>query len=419
MTKSCLKSISPDALTGMIFALEGMRNAIVLLNGPMGCRFYHSTTSQFITEHPRLYLPLEEGGERVPVDYTFLNDWFFRQERVPSTYLDGYDYVYGTKEKVADALRYISQNIDFDLLAIVNSPGAALIGDNLLEIARSILGDRRSVMLESPGFSEPFELGYSEALRALLAQVGPALWRDGAGTAQGEGDAKSVNMLGLSIWHRYHEGDLKELRRLFDLCGIRVNACPCAGCTVEELSHLPQADLNVVLYPEMGLESARFLEETLGQPYYVCQVPPVGFAATERMFADICELLGVSDEAFMRESERARALSWYKIKQVDTLSGKPKGVMFHVSGNDSQVRAYTEFLTDYLGMVWADPEDAELVFADANLIAELMLKNKTFCGIEINLPGMGYIDLVSKTHLGIEGSLFLIEQVLNGLMSRL
>jgi hypothetical protein len=70
-------------------------------------------------------------------------------------------------------------------------------------------------------------------------------------------------------------------------------------------------------------------------------------------------------------------------------------------------------------MVWADPEDAELVFADANLIAELMLKNKTFCGIEINLPGMGYIDLVSKTHLGIEGSLFLIEQVLNGLMSRL
>lgn len=419
MTKSCLKSISPDALSGMIFALEGMRNAIVLLNGPMGCRFYHSTTSQFITEHPRLYLPLEEGGERVPVDYTFLNDWFFRQERVPSTYLDGYDYVYGTKEKVADALRYISQNIDFDLLAIVNSPGAALIGDNLLEIARSILGDRRSVMLESPGFSEPFELGYSEALRALLAQVGPALWRDGAGTAKGEGDAKSVNMLGLSIWHRYHEGDLKELRRLFDLCGIRVNACPCAGCTVEELSHLPQADLNVVLYPEMGLESARFLEETLGQPYYVCQVPPVGFAATERMFADICELLGVSDEAFMRESERARALSWYKIKQVDTLSGKPKGVMFHVSGNDSQVRAYAEFLTDYLGMVWADPEDAELVFADANLIAELMLKNKTFCGIEINLPGMGYIDLVSKTHLGIEGSLFLIEQVLNGLMSRL
>ena len=109
MTESCLKSISPDSLTGMIFALEGVRKTVVLLNGPMGCRFYHSTTSQFITVHPALYLPLEEGGKRVPVDYSFLNDWFFRQERVPSTYLDGYDYVYGTKEKVAAALSYSSK----------------------------------------------------------------------------------------------------------------------------------------------------------------------------------------------------------------------------------------------------------------------------------------------------------------------
>ncbi len=421
MTKSCLKSISPDALTGIIFAFEGMKNAVVLLNGPMGCRFYHSTTSQFITMHPPLRLPLTEGGERVPVDYTFLNDWFFRQERVPSTYLDGYDYVYGTKDKVAEALDYIVGAIDFDLLAIVNSPGAALIGDNLLEIARSKLGNQRSVMLESPGFSEPFERGYSQALYALLDQVGRNLWSDGASAgipAAAEGE-KSVNILGLSIWQRYYEGDLKELRRLFELCGIRVNACPCVGCTIDELATLPQADLNVVLDPQMGAEAAQLLEEACGQPYYVCPTLPVGFAATQRMFADICEILGLSDEPLVLEAEKARALAWYKIRQVDVSSGKPKGVTFHVAGNEAQVKAYTAFLSEYLGMVAAAPEDAELVFADANLIAELMLTNKTFCGIEISQPGMGYIDLIPKTHLGIEGALFLIEQVLNGLMSRL
>ena len=415
----------------MIFALEGMQNVVVLLNGPMGCRFYHSTTSHYITMHAPLYLPLEEGGERVPVDYTFLNDWFFRQERVPSTYLDAYDYVYGTKEKVADALRYISKTIDFELLAIVNSPGAALIGDNLLELARSILGDRRSVMLESPGFSESVEWGYSEALRALLDQVGRVLWRERAeggsgaqgrnyaGSAQGDDGSKSVNLLGISIWQRYYEGDLKELRRLFALCGVRVNAVPCAGCSVDELACIPQADLNVVLYPEMGADAARLLEEACGQPYYICPFLPVGFGATERVMADICELLGVSDAPLMHESERSRALAWYKINQVDVTSGKPKGVTFHVSGNGSQVRSYSAFLQEYLGMVPADPEHAELVFADANLIAELMLRNTTFCGIEINEPTMGYIDVIPKTHLGIEGALFLIEQVLNGLMSRL
>ena len=40
-----LYSIHPDGITGMIFAMEGIKNAVVLLNGPMGCRFYHSTTS--------------------------------------------------------------------------------------------------------------------------------------------------------------------------------------------------------------------------------------------------------------------------------------------------------------------------------------------------------------------------------------
>jgi len=31
---------------------------------------------------------------------------------------------------------------------------------------------------------------------------------------------------------------------------------------------------------------------------------------------------------------------------------------------------------------------------------------------------MGYTDLTVKTHMGIEGALFLTEQVLNGIMSK-
>ena len=101
------------------------------------------------------------------------------------------------------------------------------------------------------------------------------------------------------------------------------------------------------------------------------------------------------------------------------MSGKPKGLSFYVGGSPSQKAAYTTFLSDYLAMNAAEADGAELVFADANLISELMLRNRTFCGIEINQPGMGYIDLIPKTHLGIEGALFLTEQVLNGMMSRL
>ncbi len=417
MTERSLKSISPDGLTGMIFAVEGMKNAIVLLNGPMGCRFYHSTTSQFLSIRPLLYLPTEDGTERVRVDYNYLNDWFFRQERVPCTYLDGYDYVYSTRDKVSRALDFIRENIAFDLIAIVNSPGAALIGDNLLELAREKLGGCRAVMLESSGYSTSFEAGYEAAALALLQQVGAPMW-DASPSVPRTGRPR-VNLLGLSIWQRYYEGDLKELRRLFALCGIEVGAALCADCSIAELGSMPDADLNVVLYPEMGLDAAKYMQEHCGTPYYVCPVLPLGFSAVEKIFSEICAILGAKPDALLTESEKARALAWYKINGIHMSFGKPKGVKFHVAGNDSQVRSYAAFLTDYLGMEETGPDEAELVFAEANLISELMLRNRTFCGIEISLPGMGYTDLLPKTHLGIEGALFLIEQVLNGLMSKL
>ena len=78
---------------------------------------------------------------------------------------------------------------------------------------------------------------------------------------------------------------------------------------------------------------------------------------------------------------------------------------------DAQLRAATEKPMEETA--------AELVFGNANTIAMLKTRSQAFCGIEISNPGMGYTDLVPKTHMGIRGALFLVEQVINGLMSRL
>ncbi len=477
MTRHCSKNISPDSITGMIFAMEGMKKTVVLLNGPMGCKFYHSTTSQFLAVRPRLYLPAEQCQEgedikKVPVDYNYLNSWFFRQPRVPCTYLDSYDYVYGTADKVREGLLFLRKHVDFDLIAIVNSPGASLIGDNLKELAGEILPDRLCVMLESPGYSQDFASGYEAAALETLKQVGAKLWK---GIVQGTEipeekvsekileaklsgrqafGSKSVNLLGLSIWQRYLDGDLAELTRLFALCGIKINCCLAAGNSLGELKNLPNADLNVVLYPEMGRECAEFLSQTLGMNCYICDGPPIGFKATESMLQDICRLLEIGNlpEGFVEESEKARAMAWYKINDIYQMCGLPKGVTFAVEGMDSEVYAYSRFFMEYLGMIpdclsligEREPQmrerletlleiyhagcpqkkdiletKAELVFGNANTIAALKTGKRAFCGIEISLPGMGYVDVVPKTHLGIKGALFLTEQVLNGLMSKI
>ncbi|MBE5997457.1 MAG: oxidoreductase [Lachnospiraceae bacterium] len=466
MTVNCSNNISPDGITGMIFGLEGIRRTVVLLNGPMGCRFYHSTTSQFLTIRPLLCMP-SDTGDKVPVDYNYLNNWFFRQQRVPCTWLDGHDYVYGTEEKVREGILHMKEHIAFDLLAVVNSPGASLIGDRLLEIVHELLPDKDCVLMESPGFSVEYDYGYEQACLQLLSQ-NRLLDVKTEGRRQ-EGKLR-VNVIGLSIFDRYFEGDREEIGRILALCGLEAGCFLMADCSMEEIRNLPDADLNLVINPQRGKRIAEALEKHYGTPFYVCDGLPVGFAAVEKMCRDLASLLGTDSSAVLEESRRARAYAWYKINGIYESSGLPQGALFAVSGSFAQVYAYTAFLTGYLGMLpdalelETEPQPserkmltrllaeyhsenalrkpleetaAEIVLGNANVIASLTarkgedlsagqsadgggrLSAPPFSGIEISLPGMGYTDLVKKTHLGISGALFLTEQILNGLMTRL
>ena len=40
----------------------------------------------------------------------------------------------------------------------------------------------------------------------------------------------------------------------------------------KEISQLPEASLNLVVYPELGLASAEFLQEMLGQKYIIASL---------------------------------------------------------------------------------------------------------------------------------------------------
>lgn len=429
MTEFCSKSISgseirsitPDGISGMIFTMEGIKNSVILLNGPMGCKFYHSTTSQFLMPRPALYLPVTEGDEPVEVRFDFLNEWFFRQPRVPCTWLDGHDYVYGTLEKVTEGLRYIKEHVPCDLITVVNAPGASLIGDDPREICREIFPDIPAIVLESPGFSMEYYDGCNTAILELFRQAGDRLWKDAV--KKGADHKPTVNILGISIWQKYALGDMNEMRRILSLCGVDVNTILCAGCTLDEMKKIPQADLNIVLYPEMGLSGAKWLQQNLDMPHYVCDVPPIGFDATMKFAEDISALLKTDCSKVKEEIEMARAKAWYGINGIYNACGKPDGTIFAVKSFPSQEKGITQFLTNYLGMI-PDPSDishtkAEIVFSDANIISELMLRKKEFCGIEIANPTMGYVDVIEKTLLGVNGALFLTEQVLNSFMTRI
>ncbi len=433
MTDSYLTSITPDSISGLLFGFEGIERTVVVLNGPTGCKFYHSSVSD------------DQGlrqQEFDPLHYPLL--WYFGQPRVPCTYLDQRDYIYGSRAKLEELLDFLQKNLEFDLLAVVNSPGAALIGDNLEQIVRRKMGDKPVVIVESPGYSQTIWQGYEQACRALIRNFAePTERRRTAGK-------KRVNLLGLSLFHKYYRGDLQELQRLLGLCGIEVNCALCCRCTLEEIRRLPETDLNVVLYPEYGLDAAKLLEEAFGMPY-VSPGVPVGFSATESWIKTLCDHLGCDAEPALEVSRRGRADAYIHISRLNSLTGLPKGVEFAVHGTCAQCLAYAQFLIRYFGMsaecisLLDDPEEnredyrelcallkqydmasalekdilhteASIVLADANILAKLKLRHHRFGGIEISLPSFGYVDVIPKTHMGVAGSLLLCEQILNGLL---
>jgi len=441
-------SITPDGLTGSIFAAEGVRNALTILNGPTGCKFYHSAIADSQTIRQSEFDP-----------HVYSDLWYFGHPRVPCTYLDRDDYIYGSEKKLREILAFVRENAVYDLICIINSPAAALIGDDLKGFARKTDERNPVVVIESPGYSTDVSVGFETATFHILK----ALLPEGARTPQmsqspkfsesalSNKQKKSVNIIGLSIYHKYHRGDVRELARMFSLCGIHVNCFLCGGGTVGEIQTVPEADLNVVIHPEYGLKTAAWLEETYGTPWYSLSHAPVGFEASERMVREVSERLGCDASGFFEESARARADAYAFVSRVNSLTGLPKGTDIAIEGTWSELAAYAGFLVKYFGMhidglsVLGPDADcaketclallksfgmedalerdimdtrAELVFASGGLIAALRLSSpsRPFSGIEISLPTMGYLDVIPKSHLGLSGALLLTEEVLNGLM---
>lgn len=439
MIRNYLTNITPDSFSGMIFAGEGIKNAVVFLNGPTGCKFYHGAVSTY------------QGLPKRELDAVSYSDlWLFGQSKVPCTYLDKRDYVYGSKDKIIDGIKFLKDTYNYELLIIINSPGAALIGDDLSGITETFEQDFPILTIESSGYSKMIWDGYSEFCLKLIRKF----QKKDFTAKDRKQNVKRVNILGLSIFHKYYRGDIEELTHMLELCGIEVNCVLCTNSSVDEIKKLWDADLNIVLHKEYGLESAELLEEIYGTPYYNQDGLPIGFAETERFMVDICQRLGADVERFMEYAQKARAEAYIHISRLNSFTGLPKGTKFAIHATCEECLAYSRFLIKYFGMVaecigiFSDIDKsfknddeyiklkellekyrakealgkdilfskAALVFADGGIIAQMKMRNHSFCGVEIGLPGIGYTDVIPKTHLGIRGALMLCEQIINGVL---
>jgi nitrogenase molybdenum-iron protein alpha/beta subunit len=415
-----------DGFYGTLFAIEGISDGRAVLNGPTGCRGHPAYFSDrvFSRDNPFRKINPEEF-------------FFSGMPRIPSTYLDADDYISGSAEKLEAILPKIAETDDC-FIAIVNSPGASLIGDDLNRFLREAGLQERCMAFESSSYSETVASGFDTAIVSVLK------WMK---LNRLPGIKTRVNLLGLSIYHKHWEGTRDELVKICMLMGLEVVSSPGAGSSVAEMKESVSASFNVIVFPEYSERTAGWYEDEFGIPPIRSPYgAPVGFSATEKWINAIADATEADPGPALDYISRMRKTAFHKLGRFYNERGFPKGMTFSLEADASVALPLVRWLYEYLNMfpvsVSVKPEsDVEYGrvlsdYLESNSIGDSLrvrpedtrsdvfigeglkgsvLRNNGVCLANIDIANRSgdYIDVVPKTHLGGMGALYLLEQVLN------
>jgi len=242
-----------------------------------------------------------------------------RDERPPVTYttFQARDLGSDTAELFKSACRDAYARFQPQAMIVGSSCTAELIQDDAGGLARALNLPIPVMPLELPSYQKKENWGAAETffqmVRTLAAKTGeepaPRL-----SPAQPRCNIRGPTALGFR-----HRDDVVEVQRLLAALGVAVNVTAPLGATPEDLRRLPDADFNVVLYPEIAGVAAAWLERTYGQPQV--RTVPIGLGATKDFIQEVANLAGV-DPAPALSPAGARSSWWSRSVDSNYLTRK-------------------------------------------------------------------------------------------------
>ena len=368
---------------GAFRACSGIKDAVVLTHVPVGCNWgammLKSTSNQ-------------------------------SDIRQACTVLHEREMVFGGENALKEALIQADKLYDSPLITVVAGDASAMIGDDIEAVISSVSGNlnKEVVWMDAAGFKDTMRKGYEEAL-VHLAQL----------MKERSIIKNSVNLIGFCLDDFKVDADIKEIKRLLNSAGIKVN-CVISNCSFDEFVNAPAAELNVVI--GQGIELAEFMKKESGVPYIEMDYP-YGLEGTKEFTNAICEHLGIGYDAEQEfDLEPFKRIYLY----LHELYGTPVSVI-----GDFHAEHIARFLDSELGFdieVLASNEDDDYTFEQ-----NVRNSNTTILfgsSFERNIAAKLRIPLVRFTYpvfdqicvyddapyAGFRGAVCLIETILNAVM---
>ena len=415
-----MKHTRPDGFYGSMLASESIIDGMTILHGPGGCRgLAASYSSRFV---PREFVTIE-------------GDFFFHRSRIPCTFVDADDYIYGASKKVGMILD-ILRSKDTKFAVVLESPGASLIGDKLQDEVIGSEMSEKTVIVGKCLMSETFGHGYDKTLCMIAKKL----------TVKREKKNNKVNIVGLPYLAKGCFPLLKELHGLLGSMGLEVIADIGSACTIEQMKESSEAAANVCICPEYFAETGRYYEESLGVPLVRGPVgAPIGYDAIRAWVSEIAKVTGCDPSPALRIVDEEDC----DVKRcVDTTLGVGEianFLSFSVMAEPSIALPLTHFLmkrtriapviieltekdeiyegqlkeilertgtSDSLGREFGS-EYTEIVFGPGGMCEYLRQKGLCNTIFDISIPSKDYLDIAPKSIIGLDGCRRIVEGVLN------
>ncbi|HOT03438.1 MAG TPA: nitrogenase component 1 [Methanolinea sp.] len=372
----CAGPLWPCGLTGAAACLSGVQGVGVIIHGSAGCYFYPATTL-----HSPIYC----------------------------TSLSDHDIVLGTGDALVRTIDGILGR--YSMLAVLCTCTPAIIGEDIRQVIEEHYGASvRIIVLDAPGFAGEYEAGFLSALSSLPLSIDVD-------------QQNSVNIDGLSLMDPFWRGNLQEIQRLLLLAGGESGATLCAGA----------------FSFDSGLSSSTIhanpdLRSGFGTPVGTM----IGLSSVKKTVAALedrfCSNGGViSDQLIPDAEERV-------ISACDKYQRRFDPPTVGLFGQNLSMQAIAAMLTEYLGAEIAcigsrnspsggpfpvemardfesvskmlDRERPDLVLGSS--FEQAAYPSAAFVGV--TAPLRGTVRLHARPLAGIEGTLALMESVLNACM---
>ena len=252
-----------------------------------------------------LFTMIERRGSRPPVTYTTF------QAR---------DLGGDTAELVKGHIKEAVDRFQPETLLVGESCTAELIQDQPGSLAKGMGFDIPIVSLELPAYSKKENWGGSETFYQIVRTLLKDHSKESKQTWQEEKRRPRVNLLGPTLLGFRCRDDVLEIQKLLGQYGIDVNVVAPLGASPSDIMRIPNADVNVCLYPEIAESTCIWLERNLNIPFTT--TVPLGVGATQDFLKELHKVLGMEIPPSVNESNNSK-LTWYS-NSVDSnyLTGK-------------------------------------------------------------------------------------------------